>query len=164
MNQRTAHTLSCKIPGDRRITIRCAGILALSVLTGCSALPSEMQESLNDMRGSLPGPLRGDAKPLKDYPTATISGTWTDRLTPELAVQVTQNGANFTLSREGVVNDRTIRQRIEGTVDGRAVTAQRTIYDANELRPQYDECSGAVSEDNQRFRITCGNESLNFEK
>lgn len=139
-------------------------LLLLSTLTACSALPPDLQESLNDMRGSMPEPLRGDAKPLKDYPTASVAGSWSDRNTPELSVTGTQNGSSFTLSREGIVNERRIRQRIEGTVEGRALVAKRTMYDANELRPSYDECSGAVSEDNQRIRLTCGNTTMNFDR
>jgi len=144
-------------------------VIALGIAGGCSP---EAKESLQDLRGTLPKALRGDAKPLEEYPVPSLSGSWADKDFPQLKLRLTQSGNKFTVNRDGDRGKVIVREQIRGTMEGRAVTATYINNDPNKIRPVKGKCSGAVSVDSTRIQLTCtgGNDfgfnsyPLNFQR
>ena len=144
-------------------------VIALGFAGGCS---SESKESLEDLRSVLPKPLRGDAKPLDEYPVPTLAGSWVDKDFPQLKLRLTQSGNKFTVNRDGDRGKVVVREQIRGTMRGRAVEAIYINNDPNKIRPVKGDCSGSVSKDSTRIQLVCtggndfssGSYPLNFHR
>jgi hypothetical protein len=156
------------------MVIRCKLGLSLMLITtailsvSCSSLSPEMQESLEDIRGSLPGPLRGDAIPLEEQPMPTIGGLWLDQDFPQLTLKLNQAGDNLTINRDGERYGIQVVERIDVLLKGRAIEAKFVNNSPDQIRPTSGSCTGAVSKDSQSMRMSCsyaGNKfPLNFAK
>lgn len=154
--------------------IRCHVLLAvglffaMSTITGCSSLSPETQESLEDIRGSLPGFLRGDAVPLEEQPMPSIAGKWTDNDFPELTLRMKQSGDKLTINRDGKRYGIQVVEQINVLMKGRALEATFINNSPQQIRPTSGKCTGAVTKDSQTIRLTCTYQGktfpLNFSK
>ena len=135
---------------------KCASLLvAFLSLSGCSSMSPEMQESLKDVRGSLPKPLRGDAIPLEEQPMPSLSGEWTDKDFPMLTLTMRQSGNKFTVDRKGERYGKQVVERIRAELNGRAIKARFVNRDPNQIRPTGGDCTGSVTKNSKIIRLTC---------
>jgi hypothetical protein len=139
----------------RRILLVVALTAASLAISSCSSLSPEMQESFQDLRGSLPKPLRGDALPLEEQPMPTLSGTWSDKDFPMLSLKLQQSANQFTIDRQGERYGIQVVERIRGELKGRAIEARYINNDPDQIRPTGGDCSGSVTKDSETIRLTC---------
>jgi len=133
-----------------------ASVLTLPLVTvSCSSLSPEAQESLSDIRSSLPGPLRGDNVPLSEQPMPTLSGNWVDKNYPDLVLNVKQSGNAVSISRTGTRNTLKVTEAIELQLNGRAAKGKYTNRDPNQIRATSGTCHGSVSKSSQAINLTC---------
>jgi len=144
-----------KLPGWKKILTYAATTLSVSMITSCSSMSPEMQESWEGIRGALPKALRGDAIPLEEYPLPALNGLWVDDGFPQLKIRFVQSGNNLTIYRDGERYEIVVRERIKATLTGRAIKAKYINDPPGDIRPSSGSCSGAVSKDSQRVNFSC---------
>lgn len=130
-------------------------ITAMLFISGCSSFSPEVQESLQDVRGSLPKFLRGAAVPLEEQPMPTLSGQWSDKDFPTLNLSLIQSGDKLTIRRTGERYGIKVVERIRASLTGRAIEASFINEDPNQIRPTRGSCIGSVTLDSQTIRFTC---------
>ncbi|MBX2885764.1 MAG: hypothetical protein KTR32_37760 [Granulosicoccus sp.] len=129
--------------------------MAVLVQSACSSLSPEARESLQDLRGALPKPLRGDAVPLEEQPLPVLGGQWEDKNFPMLSLKLAQSANKVTINREGNRYEIQVVERINATLTGRSIKAKYINNSPNQIRPTSGSCSGSVSKDSQTIRMTC---------
>lgn len=131
-------------------------VLVLTIaIASCSSLSPEAQESLSDLRSTLPGPLRGDNVPLTEQPMPTLSGNWVDKNFPELALSLKQSGSAVTINRTGTRNTLKVTEEINLQLNGRAAKGKYVNRDPNQIRATSGSCNGSVSKNSQAINLTC---------
>lgn len=160
--------MNTRMPIRHHVISGAALLTVITMLTGCSSLSPEAQESLGDIRGSLPKFMRGDAVPLEEQPMPSIAGKWVDNDFPELVLKMNQSGDTLRINRDGTRQGIVIVEQINATLKGRAIKAKFINNSPKQIRPTSGKCVGAVTKDSQTIRLTCtykGNTfPLNFSK
>jgi hypothetical protein len=139
----------------KKISPYAGTILSVMMISSCSSMSPEMQESWEGIRGAMPKALRGNAIPLEEYPLPSLQGSWVDDGFPELSIRFVQSGNSLTIYRDGERYEIVVRERVKATLTGRAVKAKYINDPPNDIRPTSGSCSGSVSKDSQRVSLTC---------
>ncbi|MBX2838765.1 MAG: hypothetical protein KTR35_18040 [Gammaproteobacteria bacterium] len=130
-------------------------LFCATVLSSCSSMSPEMRESMRDLRGSLPGALKGDATSPQDDPLPNLSGGWVDDNHPELNVSLSQSGSKVNVGRSGTRGGVVVKEKLNLELIGRSIKAKYIDNHPNLPRPKTGQCTGSVNKASDKISMTC---------